>query len=76
LLRFAKPFLSTVHYFAGLEREGLLLVSRFAAFLKDDTATAAIEYGLIAAGISVAIVVVVNAIATNLNSKLDSIASR
>jgi pilus assembly protein Flp/PilA len=52
------------------EREGLSLVSRFVAFLKDDTATAAIEYGLIAAGISIAIVVVVNAIATNLNGKL------
>ena len=40
------------------------LVSRF---LKDQSGATAIEYGLIAAGISVAIIVVVNSIGSKLN---------
>jgi pilus assembly protein Flp/PilA len=40
------------------------LVSRFA---KDESGATAIEYGLIAAGIAVAIVVAVNAVGTQLN---------
>ncbi|PYX67590.1 MAG: Flp family type IVb pilin [Acidobacteria bacterium] len=39
----------------------------FARFLKDQSAATAIEYGLIAAGISVAIIAVVNGLGTNLN---------
>jgi len=37
-------------------------------FLKDETAATAIEYGLIAAGISVVIIAAVNGIGTKLNS--------
>jgi pilus assembly protein Flp/PilA len=51
-------------------------VSKFVAFLKEDTGATAIEYGLVAAGISLAIIVVVNAISITLNGKLDSIASQ
>jgi pilus assembly protein Flp/PilA len=36
-------------------------------FLRDESGATAIEYGLIAAGISVAIIVVVNGIGTKLN---------
>ena len=43
------------------------------AFLKDESGATAIEYGLIAAGISVVIIVVVNGIGTTLNSKFTSI---
>ena len=46
------------------------LVSRF---VKDESGATAIEYGLIAAGISVAIIAVVNGIGTNLNAKFTSI---
>jgi pilus assembly protein Flp/PilA len=46
------------------------LVSRF---VKDESGATAIEYGLIAAGISVAIIAVVNGIGTNLNTKFTSI---
>ena len=46
------------------------IVSRF---LKDDSGATAIEYGLIAAGISVAIIAVVNGLGTNLNTKFDSV---
>jgi len=39
-----------------------------ARFVKDQSADNAIQYGLIAAGISVAIIVAVNALGTNLNN--------
>jgi pilus assembly protein Flp/PilA len=45
----------------------------FAKFLADESGATAIEYGLIAAGISLAIIAVVNGLGTNLNSKFDSI---
>jgi pilus assembly protein Flp/PilA len=44
-----------------------------ARFLKDDSGATAIEYGLIAAGISLAIIAMVNGIGTNLNGKFASI---
>jgi pilus assembly protein Flp/PilA len=46
------------------------LLSRF---VKDESGATAIEYGLIAAGISLAIIAVVNGIGTNLNAKFTSI---
>jgi len=39
-----------------------------ARFLKDDLGATAIEYGLIAAGISIAIIVAVNGLGTTLNN--------
>jgi pilus assembly protein Flp/PilA len=47
----------------------------FASFLKDQSGATAIEYGLIAAGISIAIITVVNGLGTNLNTKFTSINS-
>ena len=44
-------------------------------FFKDETGATAIEYGLIAAGISIAMIVAVNGLGTNLNSKFTSINS-
>jgi pilus assembly protein Flp/PilA len=44
-----------------------------ARFVKDETGATAIEYGLIAAGISLAIIAVVNGIGTSLNTKFSSI---
>jgi pilus assembly protein Flp/PilA len=46
------------------------LISRF---VKDESGATAIEYGLIAAGISLAIIAVVNGLGTNLNTKFTSI---
>jgi pilus assembly protein Flp/PilA len=43
------------------------------SFCKDETAATAIEYGLIAAGISVAIIAVVQGLGTKLNSTFGSI---
>jgi pilus assembly protein Flp/PilA len=44
-----------------------------ARFVKDQSGATAIEYGLIAAGISLAIIAVVNGLGSNLNSKFTSI---
>jgi pilus assembly protein Flp/PilA len=48
------------------------LVSRF---VKDESGATAIEYGLIAAGISVAIIAVVQGLGTKLNSTFNSVKS-
>jgi pilus assembly protein Flp/PilA len=42
-------------------------------FVKDESAATAIEYGLIAAGISLAIIAVVNGLGSKLNTKFASI---
>ena len=47
----------------------------FARFVKDESGATAIEYGLIAAGIALAIIAIVNGIGTNLNTKFTSINS-
>jgi pilus assembly protein Flp/PilA len=45
----------------------------FLKFLSDESGATAIEYGLIAAGISLAIIAVVNGLGTNLNNKFTDI---
>ncbi len=50
----------------------LNLVSRF---LSNESGATAIEYGLIAAGIAVAIIAAVNAVGTALNTKLNAAAT-
>jgi pilus assembly protein Flp/PilA len=47
--------------------------SLIARFVKDESGATAIEYGLIAAGISLAIIAVVNGLGTNLNTKFTTI---
>jgi pilus assembly protein Flp/PilA len=49
---------------------------RLQAFLKDDSAATAIEYALIASGISIVIVSAVKGIGTNLNSKFGSVSTQ
>jgi pilus assembly protein Flp/PilA len=44
-------------------------------FWRDQSGATAIEYGLIAAGISIAIIAVVNGLGTNLSGKFSSINS-
>jgi pilus assembly protein Flp/PilA len=51
-------------------------MSRVFAFLKDESGATAIEYGLIAAGISVVIIATVNAIGSNLNAKFNFISTQ
>jgi pilus assembly protein Flp/PilA len=49
------------------------MTKHFARFLQDQTGATAIEYGLIAAGIALAIIAVVNGLGANLNTKFTSI---
>ncbi|HVQ78852.1 MAG: Flp family type IVb pilin [Pseudolabrys sp.] len=51
-------------------------MSKLFAFLKDESGATAIEYGLIAAGISVVIIATVNAIGSTLNGKFTSISTQ
>jgi pilus assembly protein Flp/PilA len=44
-----------------------------ARFVKDQSGATAIEYGLIAAGISLAIIAVVNGLGANLNTKFTAV---
>ena len=44
-----------------------------ARFVKDESGATAIEYGLIAAGISLVIIAVVNGLGSNINAKFTSI---
>jgi pilus assembly protein Flp/PilA len=48
----------------------------FARFLKDESGATAIEYGLIAAGIALAIITAVNTVGTNLTTKFTSIGTK
>jgi pilus assembly protein Flp/PilA len=45
-------------------------------FRRDESGATAIEYGLIAAGIAVAIIVAVNTLGTNLNTTFGSISGQ
>src|ERR1700676_3057864 len=53
----------------------LAMKNLIARFVKDESGATAIEYGLIAAGISLAIIAAVNGLGTNLNAKFTSINS-
>ena len=44
-----------------------------AKFVKDESGATAIEYGLIAAGIAVAIIAVVKGVGTNLNATFNNV---
>jgi pilus assembly protein Flp/PilA len=48
-------------------------MTKIVAFFKCESGATAIEYGLIAAGISIAIIAVVNGLGTNLNAKFDTV---
>ena len=52
------------------------MINLLSRFVRDESGATAIEYGLIAAGIAVAIITVVNGLGTKLNSKFTSISSQ
>jgi pilus assembly protein Flp/PilA len=49
--------------------------SLISAFFKDESGATAIEYGLIAAGIAIAIITAVNGVGTSLSGKFDTIST-
>jgi pilus assembly protein Flp/PilA len=59
-------------FFEGVYRMKTLI----RRFLNDDSGATAIEYGLIAAGISVAIIAAVNTLGTNLTTTFTSISTQ
>jgi len=52
------------------------MLGKLAAFARCESGATAIEYGLIAAGISIAIIAVVNGLGTSLNTKFKSISTQ
>jgi len=52
------------------------MLATIRAFLRDESGATAIEYGLIAAGISIAIIAVVKNIGTKLDTTFSSISSQ
>jgi pilus assembly protein Flp/PilA len=55
--------------------EDTRMTKLFVKFAKDESGATAIEYGLIAAGISVAIIAVVTTLGTKLNSTFTSVSN-
>jgi len=51
-------------------------MSRIIAFLKNDSGATAIEYGLIAAGISIVIIASVNSVGTTLNGTFSTVSTQ
>jgi len=54
---------------------GVVMKRLLESFLRDETGATAIEYGLIAAGISVAIIAAVQALGTNIGGTFNNVAS-
>jgi pilus assembly protein Flp/PilA len=52
------------------------MIAKLRQFLADESGATAIEYGLIAAGISVAIIAVVNGLGTKLKTTFSSISTQ
>ena len=52
------------------------MTRKLKAFLTDESSATAIEYGLIAAGISIAIISVVKGLGTKLNSTFSSVCTQ
>ena len=51
-------------------------MSKLVAFFRNEDGATAIEYGLIAAGISIAIIATVNALGTQLNTTFNSVSTQ
>jgi pilus assembly protein Flp/PilA len=56
-------------------RVGTTMKSLISAFFKDESGATAIEYGLIAAGIAIAIIAAVQGVGTKLSSNFDTIST-
>ena len=65
-----RPYISTV-----CSRKGIIM-SKLVNFLKNESGATAIEYALIAAGISIAIIAAVNGLGTQLNNTFTSVSTQ
>ena len=72
---------SGVNLALGISSDSLVWIKElpmknlFVRFVKDNSGATAIEYGLIAAGISVAIITVVGTLGSKLNTTFNSVAT-
>jgi pilus assembly protein Flp/PilA len=51
-------------------------IARTMAFIRDEEGASAVEYGLLVAGIAVAVMAAIYTIGTNLNTKFSSVATK
>jgi pilus assembly protein Flp/PilA len=51
-------------------------IARTLAFIRDEEGASAVEYGLLVAGIAVAVMAAIYTIGTNLNTKFNSVATK
>jgi pilus assembly protein Flp/PilA len=58
-----------------IAKKGLIMFRLFSQFCEDESGATAIEYGLIAAGIAVAIIATVQALGTNLNNTFSTVST-
>lgn len=58
-----------------IAKKGLIMFRLLSRFSEDQSGATAIEYGLIAAGIAVAIIATVQALGTNLNATFSSVST-
>jgi pilus assembly protein Flp/PilA len=65
--------LRIIFAYSARRTERVIMKKLFKDFIADESGATAIEYGLIAAGISLAIIAVVNGLGTKLNAKFTSI---
>jgi pilus assembly protein Flp/PilA len=61
------------HWSRAKGNEAKVMKALLLKFVRDESGATAIEYGLIAAGISLAIIAAVNGLGTSLSGKFDSI---
>jgi pilus assembly protein Flp/PilA len=69
-------FYAPKHFYGPNPTGGNWSMSKIVAFLANESGATAIEYGLIAAGISVAIIAVVNGLGTQLNAKFNDVSTQ
>jgi pilus assembly protein Flp/PilA len=71
------PLIPAIYFYGCFTAAGYIpsMAGNFRAFLKDKSAATAIEYGLIAAGIAVAIISVTKGLGVKLNTTFTSVSS-
>jgi pilus assembly protein Flp/PilA len=65
----------SIRLFRNIKEAGSTMKAVCVAFFKDETGATAIEYGLIATGIAIAIITAVNGVGTKLSSTFGSVST-
>ena len=70
------PLIGAQYYTTVPRNRGVSFMPTIVAFLKNENGATAIEYGLIAAGISIAIIAAVNSLGSTLNTNFTSVSTQ